>query len=358
MTTFRSLSLLLLALAAATSLIGCSGAATDAAELAEAASADDAVPVEVATLATGPIESVLRSSTNLEAESSVRVVAEAARRIVELRVEEGQTVRRGDLLVRLEDEAQRTSLARTSSQLERARAELARQSDLFEKQLVSEKVYNDAKYELEQLELARADAERELSYTEVRAPLSGTVTMRLVKVGDTVSPGQELFEIVDFDSLVALLYVPERELRRIEVGQPARLVAEAGSGASFSATVERISPVVDPRTGTVKVTVAVPRSPGLRPGMFLQAELVTAVRDAALLVPKRALILDGASSFVYRLAADDTVERVAVEPSLESRDVVAVDGELAVGDQVVVAGQAGLKAGAKVRAIGAGREQA
>jgi membrane fusion protein (multidrug efflux system) len=348
---------LLLLLAPSALLVGCGGNKTDAAEL-EKTEVDEAVPVEVAVLATGPIESVLRASTNLEAESSVRVLAEAARRVVALRVEEGDTVRAGQVLVRLEDDAQRTGLARTRSQLERARVELARQEDLFQKALVSEKAYKDARYELEQLELALADAERELSYTEVRASISGTVTQRLVKLGDAVSPGQELFEIVDFDSLVARIFVPERELARIAEGQAVRLVAEASGGASFSGRVERISPVVDPKTGTVKVTVEVPRAVGLRPGMFLEAELVTAVRNDAVLVPKRALVLDGSSTFVYRVRKDGTVEKVPVVAALEARDRIAVDSGLAVGDQVVVAGQAGLDGDAKVRVLGGDRGNA
>lgn len=342
---------LLLTLAALV-LGGCGGGETNATELETEDTGKDAIPVEVAALAEGPIEAVLRSSTNLEAESAVLVLAEAARRVVEMRVEEGDVVRRGDLLVRLEDEAQRVGLARTRNQVERARQELARQQDLFRKELVSEKVFNDARHDLELLELALADSERELSYTEVRAPISGVLTQRLIKRGDAVSPGQELFEIIDFDSLVARVFVPERQLRRIAVGQNVRLVAESGSGASFDGVVDRIAPVVDPRSGTVKVTVRVPRAEGLRPGMFLQAELVTDIRADALLVPKRALMLDGATSFVYRIGDDDVAERVVIEPSLEAGDVVAVETGLAVGDRVVIAGQAGLKAGAQVRLVG------
>jgi multidrug efflux pump subunit AcrA (membrane-fusion protein) len=74
------------------------------------------------------------------------------------------------------------------------------------------------------------------------------------------------------------------------------------------------------------------------------------------LVPKRALVLDGSTSLVYRLGSDDSVERVVVETSLEASDVVAVPGGLAVGDRVVVAGQAGLKAGSKVRVVGGGAD--
>ena len=96
----------------------------------------------------------------------------------------------------------------------------------FEKELISEEVYNNATYEVEQLRLAVEDAERELSYTEVRAPIDGTITERLVQVGDNLNVGQHLFNLVDFDSIVARIYIPEKELPRLKVGLEARVTTQ------------------------------------------------------------------------------------------------------------------------------------
>ncbi len=104
----------------------------------------------------------------------------------------------------------------------------------------------------------------------------------MVNVGDHVTLNQPLFRIVDFDSIVARIYVPEKELPALATGLDARLTAEAIGGVSFVGSVDRISPVVDPGTGTVKVTVATPRQEGLRPGMYVEVELVTAVHEDAL----------------------------------------------------------------------------
>ena len=313
---------------------------------------DEAVPVEVIDLGRGRIEAVLRSSTNLEAESEVQVFSQAARQVRQLLVEEGDDVRRGQVLIRLQDEEQRTALARVESQLAKAQREYDRQTNLYEQQLISEQAYTEATYELEQLELSLADAQRELGYTEVRAPIAGTVTARLVNVGDQVTINQHLFDIVDFDSIVARIYVPEKDLSRVKVGQKARIYPAASRGEPREGTVDRIAPRVDPRTGTVKVTISVPRAAGVLPGMFVSVELVTEVHDDALLVPKRALVYDADQIFVYRMADESTVERLLIRPVLEDRNAIEPAGVLSEGDRIVVAGQAGLKDGSEVRVVG------
>ena len=311
---------------------------------------EEAVPVELTSLERGRIESVLRLSTNLEAEEAVQVFSQAARRVRRLYVEEGDQVRRGQLLLQLQDDEQRNALAKVSGQLERERREHDRQQRLFEQELISEQVFNDSAYELEQLELALTDAQRELSYTEVRAPISGTITERLVNVGDHVMVNQRLFDMVDFESIVARIYVPEKELSRLAKGQPARIFADAFGSEERHGEVERIAPIVDPRSGTVKVTVKVPPEEGLRPGMYVSVELVTSVHEDALLVPKRALVYDSEQVFVFRLKDDSRVQRLKIEPVLEDRERVEASGQvLAEGDRIVVAGQAGLKEGTLVR---------
>lgn len=317
-----------------------------------------AVPVEVATLAHGAIEEVLRYSTNLEAEDEVAVFAEASRRVVELRVEEGRRVAKGAVLVRLQDDEQRTRLAKTQSQYDKAAREYDRQKRLYGQELISEQAFNDATYEVEQLELALEEARRELSYTEVKAPISGTITERLVNLGDFVNVNQKLFHMVDFDSLVARVFVPEKELPRLSAGLPSRITAPALRGAAFDGAIDRLAPVVDPQSGTVKVTVDVPPEGGLRPGMYVDVELVTAVRDDALLVPKRALVYDEDQIFVYRVGEGMKAERVFLQPVLADKSWIEPAGGVEAGDRVVIAGQAGLKDGAEVRLVGAGQANA
>ncbi|HVS62044.1 MAG TPA: efflux RND transporter periplasmic adaptor subunit [Thermoanaerobaculia bacterium] len=312
----------------------------------------EAIPVAALPLATGRIESVRRYSTNLEAERSVEVLSEADRRVVELLVEEGDTVEKGQVLLRLQDEEQESALTRVQSQLDKARREYERQKSLFEQELISEQAWNQATYELEQLQIARDDAERELSYATVRAPISGVITARHVSVGAFVQTNQKLFDLVDFASLVARIYVPERELARLDRGQPARIVAQALGSESRPARIDRVAPTVDSRSGTVKVTLALPDRRDLVPGMFVEVELVAGVAENALLVPKRALIYDEDQIFLYRVGEDRKAERLRVAVELEEADAVSVaEGAVAEGDLIVVAGQAGLRNGAEVRVL-------
>ncbi len=316
-------------------------------------------PVEVVSLERGAIEAVLRFSTNLEAESEVQVFSQAARLVTQLKVEEGDLVRKDQVLVRLQDEEQKSELARIESQLKKARREFQRQENLFAQKLVSEQVINDAAYEVEQLELGLDDATRNLGYTEVRAPIAGTITGRHVNHGDHITVNQHLFDLIDFDSIVARVYVPEKELVRLRAGQAARLFSASIGAEARQGEVVRIAPIVDPSSGTVKVTVGIPRNQGLLPGMYVEVELVTDTREDALLVPKRAVDYDQNQAFLYRLRDDMTAERLRVEVLLEDRENIlpaagtaTAGGELAVGDRIVVAGQAGLKDGAKVRLAG------
>lgn len=311
---------------------------------------EEAVPVEVSELTLGSIEAVLTFSANLEAERQVSVVAEAQRQVTELLVEEGDRVRRGQILLRLQDDEQHSVLKKVKSQVTKAKREFVRQERLYKQELISEEQYNNADYELEQLGISLADAERELGYTEVRAPISGTVTERMVNLGDQVQIGQELFELIDFESIVARIYVPEKHLAELRTGLPATVSAQAAG--DYACSVKRIAPIVDPKSGTVKVTVAVGAQPRLRPGMYVDVNLVTATHLEAVLVPKRAVVYDNDQMYVYRMKGKDRVERVFIKPLLTDKYNVEPVGGLVAGDRVVIAGQAGLREGALVKLPG------
>ena len=156
----------------------------------------------------------------------------------------------------------------------------------------------------------------------MRAPIGGTVTGRMVNLGDQIQIGQHLFDIVDFESIVALIYVPEKHLNELRPGLTARLSAQITGGDDYEGRVERISPIVDPRSGTVKVTIEVGGQPGLRPGMYIDVNLVTATREDAVLVPKRALVYDNDQIFVYRVNGESRAERVFIETALTDKNYV------------------------------------
>lgn len=313
---------------------------------------DEAVPVEVAAISRGHIESIIKTLGDLEAEHEVKVFARAANIVTKLLVEEGDEVQGGQLLVKLEDDAQKIALAKAQSQLEKAQAEFKRQQVLHEQSLISDQVFTDTKYELRQLELSVQDAQRQLDYTEVRAPIGGTITRRLVNLGDFVTQNQHLFDIIDFDSIVARIHLPAEYLSGLKPNQVARITTTALRDKTFEGYIKRISPVVDPKSGTIKVTLGVRKLDLLRPGMSVDVELVLATETNALLISKRSLVYDADQLYVYRLLPGRKVERLLVKPRLMDKDNLEPMEGFKEGDQIVVTGQTGLKDGAKVRLPG------
>ncbi len=337
--------LLLIAYAAS----GCRGGSP-----AKEAPPDDAgvsapVPVEVVTIKEGPIEETLQFSTTLAAEIAVQVLARTTGQVERRLFEEGDEVAAGAVLLRLEDREQRSALRRAQSELELADRTLATQQTLHTKGVVSEQSLESAEFDQKRLNIARDDAARALSYTTIRSPIAGTVTQRMVKRGDFVTPNQPLLELTDFDSLVANVFVPEKDIGKVALGSDVRLRAPSTTEPLSNGRVARIAPVVDSRTGTVKVTVEVPTASGLRPGMFVDVELVVDERPRATLLPRRALVYDNDQPYAFKVLASGTVERVAIEPAVSDRLHVEPKSGFAVGDRVVVAGQVGLKDGAKVK---------
>ena len=308
-----------------------------------------AVLVEVTEIVLGPIERVLATSSSLEAEQEVRVIARIANRVVRLLVEEGDLVVKNQLLAQLEDDIQKSALLKAENQTAKAGKEFQRQESLFQQNLISEQVFQDSRYDLRQLELSLEDAKRELGYTEIRAPIAGTIARRFLKLGDEVSHGQHLFDIVDFNSIVARLFVPEKELGALKIGQEVRVTANAFPNQLFKAYVDRISPIVEAGAGMIKVTVAFKDIGSLRPGMSVNASIVVETKPDAVLVPKQALAYDGDRQYVFRLKPGRQVERIQIDPGLEDAFMMEAKSEIQPGDQIVVAGQTGLKDGARVR---------
>lgn len=324
-------------------------------EKAEKEEKDERVPVEVEALGRGSIEAVVLSSANLEAEESVKVYSRTTNQVVELLVEEGDRVEAGQLLVRLEDDTHKLQLSKAEARLSKAERDYKRTEDLFQKEFVAQQEMNNATFELQQAKVDFEEAKRELSYTKITAPITGTITSRLVKFGDFVNNGLHLFDIVDFNSIVARVYLPEKNLAELDVGQAARLTSQALGGDHFDGKIKRIAPLVDARTGTVKVTVAVDNRDRLMPGMYVDVAIVLEVRNQALLIPKRALIYDNDQVFAFRLDRSGeriVAERVLVKPALTDETRVMPSGDFEEGDEIVVAGQTGLKDRAAVRVLG------
>lgn len=322
---------------------------------AEKPLAGKAVLVELAEVKRGMIEEILERSSPLEAEAQVRVLARTPNPAVDLLVEEGDRVAQGQVLLRLENDRQTTDYEQAASQLEKARIDFDATEALYRESLISETEYRNSKFVFDQARLQAETAKRQLDYTEVRAPIAGTLTSRTVKVGDQVNTGTPIFEIVDLDSIVAIIHVPEQYLPKLKPNMEARLRSATLGDQAFDGFVKRISPVVEAQAGTVKVTVGVRELGALRPGMWVDVELVLDAKDDALLIPKRSIVYDNDQTYAFKVHTDTNGVQVAkrelVVPLNADKENIEPRAGFDVGDRIVVAGQSALKDDSPIREL-------
>ncbi len=316
----------------------------------------EAVAVEVEQVVRQPLSQLYSTSATLRADKRATVIARTQGIVRRLLVEEGDTVRSGQELVELEDDEQRIATLRARTTRDTRVRELERVKELFDQKLVPEEEFEAKGREAEDAEQAMALAELELARTVIRSPFAGMLLHRHLDVGATVSDGTAIFDLADLDPLYADINVPERHVIELSAGQTVRLTADA-SELSATATIERISPAVDPSSGTVKVTLAVEPTEGLRPGSFVRASIVTDTRDTALVVPRSALVAEGRRWHLYRVEeGGTTVRQLEVEIGYEEGDRVEIagvigEGSIEEGDRVVTAGAAALADEAAIRIV-------
>lgn len=309
------------------------------------------VPVRVVRPYQGEIAESIRTSGTLEADREADVYAKVAGLCEKVFVEEGDQIKAGDVLAKLEDDELRLVYEQSRARLEKAKADSDRAEQLYKEGLASQQVYQDSSV---QLRLAQADydlARKRLEDTSIVSPLTGLVTERRIKPGDLVTTTQPLFHVVDLDVLRIEVFVPERDYFRIRQGQPVLLTADTVPGATFRSSVERLNPVIDTASGMAKVTVLVENADRrLRPGMFARVQIVTEVRREALLVPKEAVLLKGEQNFVF-VVRDEIAREVPVETGFQEADRVEVLKGLSPDDQVVVQGHLRLQNETRVRIV-------
>lgn len=306
-------------------------------------------PVLVVTVERGTIQGQIRAASTIEAELQVTVHAESTGRITSLSLEEGDAVEEGDTLARIRRDAQSLGFERAETSLADVEREFERVEKLFKQGIASQSEYDQAKSNVDAAKLDIKDRRRDLSNTVLKAPFDGVVTRRFVTEGGFVASGAQVFEITDFKTLVARVYVPEKELDRIAVGQPADIVGKAAKNRQGIGEVRRIAPIVDATTGTVKVTIGLPDSlaggaTGFLPGMYAEVTLTTEVHADIPVVPKPALVHEDEQTFVF-IVEGDHAKRQLIEVGLADDDFVEVVSGLEAGDRIIVAGQAGLKDG-------------
>jgi len=309
------------------------------------------IPVSVTSIGTGQVSSYITSTANLIAEDDVDLLAEAEGRIETLDVEEGDRVRRGQVLATLvKDDAE---IALKKAQLKTRNAQLAydRAVEMVAEELMARDQYDTTTMEYEIARQELAEAEWRLEKTFIRAPFSGFVTGRMINLGQNVQLGTVLFRVSDFDPLIARIYLPEKDVLDLKPGREVRISLKADDDIRFPGRIRQISPVVDTATGTVKVTVESEKPPPhVRPGAFVTIDIVRQTRDRVVLLPREAIVRELQESYVF-VANGEVAEKRRVALGLEENGRVQAVSGVDAGEQVIVAGQGGLKDGSAIKII-------
>jgi membrane fusion protein, multidrug efflux system len=309
------------------------------------------IPVETSLPSRGDVYAVYSGTAPIEAYAEADVVAKVAGEVREIGVEEGDVVKQGQVLARLDGEKLRLELSESGARLQKLKRDYERNVDLKKKGLVSTGDFDKIQYDMEALEATYNLAKLELDYTQIRAPIDGVISQRYAKIGNTIAVGDPAFRVTSLDPLVAYLHVPEREYRNIAEGQPAGIEIDALPGQIVRASVTRVSPIVDPATGTFKITIEISDPERrIKPGMFGRVGIVYDKHENALQVPRSAILEDGGQNSVF-VVEDDKANRKQVTTGYSHKGMVEILDGLGETDRIITVGQIGLREGATVTII-------
>jgi membrane fusion protein (multidrug efflux system) len=340
----------LLALSTIVPLAGCvPGAANESAGANAGPRERPPTAVAVSPAFVGPIATYYRSTATLEVEREAVSVARVAGIVRPGHTEEGEDVAADEVILTIENEELRLRVDQVAARKAGLEAQLARLEEMSA-DLVSLEQFDTIRFSLAE---ARADlelAKLEHSYLEVRAPFAGRITRRLVEFGQKVSAETPLFRIADLSPLLVRLHVPAKEFRRLSLDQSVELIVDSDRHR-LQGTVTLVSPIIDPLTGTIKVTIEVPDYPAsTRPGDFVEASVITEQHPQATLVPRTAVITEKGETFVY-IAADKRAERRIVETGFSDDKNIEIASGVVAGELVVVKGQRSLEPGAALNIV-------
>jgi membrane fusion protein (multidrug efflux system) len=308
------------------------------------------VPVEVAFPIREDIYATYHATTTIASDIDAPVLARVQGEVVQLLVEEGDQVLQGQVLARLDGERLRLDMLAAKANLNKTRKEFDRYSDLAKRGLVSESMFDGLKYDVAALQATYELKKLNYDYSEIRAPISGIVSSRDIKLGQSVSANGISFRITDTSELVAYLQIPQAELAKFSAGHSARLRVDSMPGTDFPATIVRISPTIDASNGTFRATAFVDNKDGyLVPGMFARFTVSYEKHEDALTVPTDAIVEEDNEMTVY-VVADGEVTRRIVTTGISANGQVEILSGLAEEEGIVVIGHSGLRDGSKVLA--------
>ena len=309
-----------------------------------------AVPVEAAQVAGRGIAAYYRAASVIEADRLVELPCRTDGRVRSVAVEEGDWVKKDQILAELENDREKIQLRKAELTLGDKERQLERSRRMQDEELISRQEYDDVESAFKLAAAERDLARIALEETRVRAPFAGRITQRHVVLGQQVALSATAFTLGDFSPMRVRVHLPENVARKVEPGQRV-LVTPESVASPLEAVVERVSPVVDPSTSTVRLTLLLDdQDSPARVGSFVKVRITTDEHHDALAIPKVALVEEGALRSVF-VAEADTVRKVEIRTGLYDETHVEILEGLYEGDFIVTAGQGGLRTGTPIKVL-------
>jgi len=288
----------------------------------------------------------------------VKVSSLVAGRVTSVTVAEGDSVRQGQVVASIDrrpiEEQRRqasAALEQANAQVENARLNLDRTSQLFTRGITAGKEVEDAKTQMatataarEQATAALNTANLQLERTNVRTPIAGQIVKRMVSVGEQVdgTAGQPIVEVANLERVELAANVPAEHLSRVRVDQRAAISSAAIPGVELMGAVIAIAPAVDVATNTALVRIRIANAEHqLKVGMFAEARLELAEHPSVLVVPPQGVVKNEEGVFVY-VVNGQTAQRTAVKIGLETSDAVEIVSGVTEGQTVLTSSVYGL----------------
>jgi membrane fusion protein (multidrug efflux system) len=224
------------------------------------------------------------------ANEEIEVRSEISGKIVKIYFNEGSKVKKGDILVKVDDSELQAELLKTQYQKKLAQEKEYRQRMLLEKEAISKQEYDIALTELNTLEAQIQLIKARIEKTEIKAPFDGVIGLRYVSEGGYISPTTKITTLQDIDTLKIEFSVPEKYVKLIDVGDRVNFKVQ-GSDKKYSAVIYAIDPKIDPSTRTLQVRAIFPnKNYEILPGAFAEVEVILEEIPNAILIPAEALI--------------------------------------------------------------------
>jgi len=315
------------------------------------------VYVEVAEVVRAPIETRRIITGTLEAASTVKIFNEEPGRLISLPFYEGDRVKQGEILARIDDSLLKSERDKANATLKQAQQDLQRLQSLVKRQLASDDELSRALTAVDQAASEVELLQNRINRSQIRAPFEGVITERLREPGDVVPVYSHILSLMEPGYLKAEIPVSELLLSHIEPQQPVSMRIDALGEQQYTAVVSRIHPTVNPSTrqGIVEVKLQ-PVPDGARPGQLCRV-VIHSQTSPRLSIPFPALRHDNTGEFVYKIEADSVVRKVRVKSGIQLADRVEIIEGIELGDQIVAKGFIGLRDGVTVAIVPASTDQ-